>query len=47
MSNENPALFEQLQLRQLTLPNRIIIAPMCQYSAEEGKTTDWHLIYAQ
>jgi 2,4-dienoyl-CoA reductase-like NADH-dependent reductase (Old Yellow Enzyme family) len=45
MSNENPALFEQLQLRQLALPNRIIIAPMCQYSADEGKTTDWHLIH--
>ena len=45
MSNENPALFEQLKLRQLTLPNRIIIAPMCQYSADEGKTTDWHLIH--
>ena len=45
MSHENPALFEQLKLRQLTLPNRIIIAPMCQYSADEGKTTDWHLIH--
>ena len=45
MSNENPARFEQLKLRQVTLPNRIIIAPMCQYSADEGKTTDWHLIH--
>ena len=45
MSNKNPALFKKLKLRQLTLPNRIIIAPMCQYSADEGKTTDWHLIH--
>jgi len=27
----------------LTLPNRIVIAPMCQYSAHEGQATDWHL----
>ena len=45
MPNKNPALFKKLKLRQLTLPNRIIIAPMCQYSADEGKTTDWHLIH--
>ena len=36
---------EKFKLRQLTLPNRIIIAPMCQYSAHDGKTTDWHLIH--
>ena len=27
----------------LTLPNRIVVAPMCQYSAENGQATDWHL----
>ena len=27
----------------LTLPNRIVIAPMCQYSAQDGRATDWHL----
>jgi drug/metabolite transporter (DMT)-like permease len=27
----------------LRLPNRIVIAPMCQYSAEEGSATDWHM----
>ena len=31
-----PLLFEKLRLRALDLPNRIIIAPMCQYSAEDG-----------
>ncbi|WP_111741972.1 NADH:flavin oxidoreductase/NADH oxidase [Leminorella richardii] len=38
-------LFSPVNIGPLTLPNRIIIAPMCQYSAEEGKTTDWHTIH--
>ena len=38
-------LFQPLQLGGLTLPNRIVIAPMCQYSAEEGSATDWHMIH--
>ncbi|MDE2299064.1 MAG: oxidoreductase, partial [Burkholderiales bacterium] len=38
-------LFTPLQLGPLRLPNRIVIAPMCQYSAEEGSATDWHLIH--
>ncbi|HYD76444.1 NADH:flavin oxidoreductase/NADH oxidase [Ramlibacter sp.] len=38
-------LFEPLQLGALRLPNRIVIAPMCQYSADEGSATDWHLIH--
>ena len=29
----------------LTLPNRIVVAPMCQYSAHEGEATDWHLMH--
>ncbi len=29
----------------LTLANRIVIAPMCQYSAEQGQATDWHLMH--
>jgi 2,4-dienoyl-CoA reductase-like NADH-dependent reductase (Old Yellow Enzyme family) len=39
------SVFTPLQLRGLTLPNRVVIAPMCQYSAEEGRATDWHLIH--
>ncbi|MFM2482918.1 NADH:flavin oxidoreductase/NADH oxidase [Celerinatantimonas sp. YJH-8] len=35
-------LFTSLDLDKLTLKNRIIIAPMCMYSAEHGKMTDWH-----
>jgi 2,4-dienoyl-CoA reductase-like NADH-dependent reductase (Old Yellow Enzyme family) len=38
-------LFEPLSLGGLTLPNRIVIAPMCQYSAEGGSATDWHTIH--
>ena len=39
------ALFSPLELGRLRLPNRIVIAPMCQYSAEAGCATDWHLIH--
>lgn len=39
------ALFQPLTLRNLTLRNRIVISPMCQYSAEGGKATDWHMIH--
>ncbi|RKR07400.1 2,4-dienoyl-CoA reductase-like NADH-dependent reductase (Old Yellow Enzyme family) [Kushneria sinocarnis] len=40
-----PRLFEPLRLDDLELRNRIIIAPMCQYSADHGSATDWHLIH--
>lgn len=38
-------LFEPLTLRQLTLPNRIAVSPMCQYSARDGFANDWHLVH--
>lgn len=38
-------LFTPIALGNLTLENRIIIAPMCQYSAKDGAATDWHLIH--
>ena len=38
-------LFSPWQLGQLSLPNRIVIAPMCQYSAVEGTAGDWHMIH--
>ncbi len=38
-------LFTPLQVGALSLANRIVIAPMCQYSAEDGCMTDWHLIH--
>jgi NADPH2 dehydrogenase len=39
------ALFSPLTLRELTLRNRVVVSPMCQYSAEDGAATDWHLIH--
>ncbi len=36
-------LFEPLQIGPLTVPNRVAIAPMCQYSANDGAASDWHL----
>jgi 2,4-dienoyl-CoA reductase-like NADH-dependent reductase (Old Yellow Enzyme family) len=38
-------LFSSISLGQLQLANRIVIAPMCEYSAENGKATDWHMIH--
>jgi 2,4-dienoyl-CoA reductase-like NADH-dependent reductase (Old Yellow Enzyme family) len=37
-------LFSPITLAGLDLPNRIAVAPMCQYSAEEGTMNDWHLV---
>ena len=38
-----PRLFSPIALRGLTLPNRIVVAPMCQYGADQGRAGDWHL----
>lgn len=40
-----PRLFEPFQIDALSLDNRIVIAPMCQYSAVDGCMTDWHQIH--
>ncbi|HEU0154162.1 MAG TPA: NADH:flavin oxidoreductase/NADH oxidase [Arenimonas sp.] len=40
-----PKLFEPLAVGALSLANRIVIAPMCQYSAVDGRMTDWHTIH--
>ena len=39
------ALFSPIKLRGLELPNRIMVAPMCQYSAENGEANDWHFTH--
>src|SRR5262252_9811953 len=39
------ALFQPIRLRGLTLENRIMVSPMCQYSAVDGCMTDWHLAH--
>jgi 2,4-dienoyl-CoA reductase-like NADH-dependent reductase (Old Yellow Enzyme family) len=38
-------LFEPLTLRGVTLKNRIVVSPMCQYSAQDGFANDWHLVH--
>lgn len=38
-------LFSPIQLRGLTMANRIMVAPMCQYSATDGNANDWHLMH--
>src|SRR5258708_1885297 len=40
-----PMLFTPIKLRDLTLKNRIVVSPMCQYSAENGFLTDWHFVH--
>ncbi len=41
-----PLLFMPLTIRDVTLKNRVVVAPMHQYCAERGFTTDWHLMNA-
>jgi len=38
-------LFSPLTIRGVTLPNRIVVSPMCQYCAEDGKATSWHVAH--
>ncbi|WP_376090584.1 bifunctional salicylyl-CoA 5-hydroxylase/oxidoreductase [Roseomonas sp. CCTCC AB2023176] len=40
-----PPMFQPLRLRGMTVPNRIVVSPMCQYSAEGGVPGDWHLMH--
>src|SRR5262245_31957286 len=39
------ALFSPIRLADLTLANRIVVSPMCQYSAHDGVASDWHLTH--
>ena len=39
------SLFSPLTQRSVTLKNRIVVSPMCQYSAEDGVPTEWHLVH--
>ncbi len=40
-----PPIFTPLRLRGLELENRIVVSPMCQYSAADGAVNDWHLVH--
>jgi len=46
MTDTTPHLFTPLKLRELTLKNRIVVAPMHQYSGIKGFPTDWHVMNA-
>src|SRR5436305_12888240 len=39
------ALFSPIKLRGLNLKNRVVVSPMCQYSADDGVPTDWHFTH--
>ena len=38
-------LFDPLPIRGITLQNRIVVSPMCQYSSHDGFANDWHLVH--
>ena len=38
-------LFSPIALRRLTLPNRVVVSPMCQYNSNNGSANDWHLMH--
>ena len=38
-------LYSSFQLKGLTLPNRIVVSPMCQYRSTDGMANDWHLVH--
>jgi 2,4-dienoyl-CoA reductase-like NADH-dependent reductase (Old Yellow Enzyme family) len=38
-------LFDPLKIRRVTLPNRIVVSPMCQYSSTDGYANDWHFVH--
>ena len=38
-------LFSELRLRDVTLGNRVVVSPMCQYSSVDGLASDWHFVH--
>jgi anthraniloyl-CoA monooxygenase len=40
-----PPMFQPFTLRDLTLDNRVVVSPMCMYSATDGLPNDWHLVH--
>ena len=40
-----PPMFQPLKLRGMTLPNRVVVSPMCMYSARDGVPNDWHMVH--
>src|SRR5579875_3067287 len=44
-SGNTPLLFSPFEQRTVTLPNRIVVSPMCQYSSVDGFASEWHLVH--
>ena len=40
-----PPMFTPFRLRDLVIPNRVVVSPMCQYVAKDGTVGDWHLVH--
>jgi anthraniloyl-CoA monooxygenase len=40
-----PPMFQPFRMRGMTIPNRVVVSPMCQYSAKDGLPTDWHMVH--
>lgn len=40
-----PHLFDPIAFRAVSLPNRVVVSPMCEYSSEDGFANDWHLVH--
>lgn len=44
-NNPPPPMFTPFKLRDMVLQNRVVVSPMCQYSADDGTPTDWHMVH--
>src|SRR5262250_2346667 len=40
-----PNIFDKLKIRDVTLRNRLVVSPMCEYSSTDGFANDWHLVH--
>ncbi|MGE0733966.1 MAG: bifunctional salicylyl-CoA 5-hydroxylase/oxidoreductase [Alphaproteobacteria bacterium] len=40
-----PPMFTPFKLRDMVVPNRVVVSPMCQYYAEDGTVDDWHMVH--
>jgi 2,4-dienoyl-CoA reductase-like NADH-dependent reductase (Old Yellow Enzyme family) len=45
LTRPTPHLFTPLRIRDIIIPNRVMVSPMCQYSCQDGFANDWHLVH--
>ncbi|MDJ1157506.1 bifunctional salicylyl-CoA 5-hydroxylase/oxidoreductase [Chelatococcus sp. SYSU_G07232] len=45
IARPRPPMFQPFKLRDMVMDNRVVVSPMCQYSAEDGVPNDWHLVH--